>query len=51
VNATPKPLYPWEKAPVPIAEEAGWAPGPLNWYRNEKISFFNRGSKLRPSGL
>jgi hypothetical protein len=26
-KATPRPLYPREKAPVPIVEEAGWAPG------------------------
>jgi len=51
VNATPKPLYPWEKTAVPIAEEAGWAPGLPNWYGNENISFSNRGSNLGPSGL
>ena len=27
VNATPRPLYPRERDPVPIVEEAGWAPG------------------------
>ena len=27
VNATLRPLYLREKDPVPIAEEAGWAPG------------------------
>jgi len=27
VKATPLPLYPWERHPVPIAQEAGWVPG------------------------
>jgi hypothetical protein len=27
VNATPRPLYPRERDPVPIVQEAGWAPG------------------------
>jgi len=26
-NATPRPLYPLERDPVPIVEEGGWAPG------------------------
>ena len=26
VNATPRPLYPWDRNPVPIVQEAGWAP-------------------------
>ena len=26
-NSTPRPLYPWGKAPVPIAQEARGAPG------------------------
>ena len=30
VEATPCPLYPRERDPVPIAQEAGWAPG-LVW--------------------
>jgi hypothetical protein len=29
VNATPRPLYPRERDPVPIVYEAGWAPGPV----------------------
>jgi hypothetical protein len=28
VNATPRPLNPWERDPVPIVQEAVWAPGP-----------------------
>jgi hypothetical protein len=27
VNAMPRPLYPWERDPVPIVWEAGWTPG------------------------
>ena len=27
VNATPRPLYPWERAMVSIIEEAVWGPG------------------------
>jgi hypothetical protein len=26
-NATPRPLYPLERDPVPIVQEAGWPPG------------------------
>ena len=29
VNATHRPLYPRERAQVPIVQEAGWAPGPF----------------------
>jgi hypothetical protein len=29
VNATPRPLYPQKREPVPIVQEAGWAPGPV----------------------
>jgi hypothetical protein len=29
VNATHRPLCPWETASVLIVEEAGWAPGPV----------------------
>jgi hypothetical protein len=28
VNATPRPLYPQERDPLPIVQEVGWAPGP-----------------------
>jgi hypothetical protein len=28
VNATPRSVYPRESGPVPIAQEAVWAPGP-----------------------
>jgi hypothetical protein len=30
VKATPRPIYPQERDPVPIAHGAGWAPG-LDW--------------------
>jgi hypothetical protein len=29
VNVTPRPLYPLERDPVPIVQEAGWAGGPV----------------------
>jgi hypothetical protein len=29
VNDTLRPLYPQESDPVPIVQEAGWAPGPV----------------------
>ena len=29
VNATPPPLYPREREPVPIVQEARWVPGPV----------------------
>jgi len=38
VNATPRPLYRRERAPVPIVQEAGWTPGPV-WTGLEKTNF------------
>ena len=29
VNATPRPLYSWERAQVLILQEGGWDPGPI----------------------
>jgi hypothetical protein len=29
INSTPRPLFPREGRPVPIAQLAGWAPGPV----------------------
>ena len=29
VNATPRPLYPRERDPVPTVQEAGWASRPV----------------------
>ena len=28
-NATPRPLCPWEREPIPIVKEAGWAQRPV----------------------
>jgi hypothetical protein len=36
-NATPRPLYPWERDPVPIVSEAGWVPGPV-WTGAENLA-------------
>jgi hypothetical protein len=37
VNATPRPLYPREKDPVPILQKSGWAPGPV-WAGAENLA-------------
>jgi hypothetical protein len=37
VNATPRPLYPQERAPVPIAQEAVWDPRPA-WTGAENVA-------------
>jgi len=29
VSATSRPLYLWERDPVPLVEKAGWARGPV----------------------
>ena len=29
INATSRRLYPWERDPVPLVQEAGWAPRPV----------------------
>ena len=36
VNITPRPLYPREREPVPIVQEAAWAPEPV-WASAENI--------------
>jgi hypothetical protein len=36
VNATPRPLYPGEKDPVRIVQEAGWVRGPV-WTGTENV--------------
>jgi hypothetical protein len=51
VNATPRPLYPLERDPVPIVQEAGWAQGPV-WtgaekFRPHRNSTTGRSSPLR----
>ena len=40
VSSTPRPYFTPGKDPVPIVQEAGWAPGPV-W----------RGGKSRPTGI
>jgi len=30
-------VYPWERHPVPIAQEAGWVPGPV-WKGAENLA-------------
>jgi len=37
VNITPRPLYPFEREPVPIVKEAGWASGPV-WMGAENFA-------------
>ena len=37
VNATPRPLYPGERIPVPIIQQAEWAPWPV-WTSAENLA-------------
>jgi hypothetical protein len=37
VNTTPQLLYPLERYPVPIVQEAGWASGPV-WMGRENVN-------------
>jgi hypothetical protein len=37
VIATPRPIYPREVYPVPIVQEAGWAPGQV-WTGVENLA-------------
>jgi hypothetical protein len=37
VNATPRPLYPWERDPIPIVQEARLDPGPV-WTDAENLA-------------
>ena len=36
-SAVPRPLYPQKRDPVPIAQEAGWALGPV-WMGPENLT-------------
>jgi hypothetical protein len=36
-SLTPRPLYPRERDPVPVVQEAGWAPGPV-WTAAENLA-------------
>ena len=37
VNATPRPLNPWERDPVPIVQEVVWSSGPV-WTGAENLA-------------
>jgi hypothetical protein len=49
VNATPRPLYPREKDPVPIVQGAGWATGPI-WTGMENLAPTRIRYPDRPAG-
>ena len=42
INATPWPLYPRERAPVPVVHDAGWVPGPVDGCDEKKFSCLHR---------
>jgi hypothetical protein len=48
VNARPRPLYPRERDPVPIVQEACWAPG-LAWTGAENLAYTGIRSPDRPA--
>ena len=48
VITTPRPLYPRERDPVPIVQEAGWAPG-LFWTGAENLAPTRIRSLYRPA--
>ena len=48
VNATPRQLYPRERNPAPIVQEAGWTPGPV-WSGAEKSRHTGIRSSERPA--
>ena len=47
-NVTPQPLYPRERDPVPILQEAGWAPEPV-WTGAENLAFTGIRSPVHPA--
>jgi hypothetical protein len=47
-SPTPRPLYPREKDPIPIVQEAGWAPGPV-WTAAENLAPTGIRSPDRPA--
>jgi len=51
VIAMPWPIYPLEEASVPIGQEAGLAPGPLDGCTEDENFCCHRGSNLEPSSL
>jgi hypothetical protein len=48
VSTTPRPLYPREREPVPIVQEAGWAPGPV-WTGTASLALTDIRSPDRPA--
>ena len=48
VSVTPRPLFTPGKDPVPIVQEAGWAPGPV-WTRAENLAPTGIRSPDRPA--
>ena len=48
VNSTLRLLYPWARDTVPIAQEAGWAPGPV-WTGAENLGPTGIRSPDRPN--
>jgi hypothetical protein len=48
VNATPQAIYARERDPVPIVQEAGWAPGPV-WTGGENLTPTGIRSLYRPA--
>ena len=48
VNSTPRPLYPRERDPIPIAQEAEWAPGPV-WMGAKNLAPIGIRSPHRPA--
>jgi hypothetical protein len=47
-SPTPRPLYPRERDPVPIVQEAGWVPGPV-WTAAENLAPTGIRSPDRPA--
>ena len=50
VKATPRPLYPRERDPIPVLLEAGWAPGPV-WTGMENLAPIGIRSPDRPARI
>jgi hypothetical protein len=50
VNATPQPLYPLARDPVPVVQEAAWAQGPV-WTGAENIVSTGIRSPGRPARI
>jgi len=48
VNATARPLYPRERDPGPVVQDAGWAPGPV-WTGAENLATIWMRSPNRPT--